>query len=122
MARHVLKIKPQRLPIGVLWPGKIIMSFILWIVFGLIVGFIASNVVGSGGGLLTDIILGVIGAVIGGWLFQERTGRGHRGHRCTPHLSTDSKSLSRTLATGEKTVFGAPGQATPPRGPLHTSD
>ncbi len=55
------------------------MSFLLWIVFGLIVGFIASNVVGSGGGLLTDIILGVIGAVIGGWLFQQFGMRGVTG-------------------------------------------
>lgn len=47
------------------------MSFIMWIVFGLIVGFIASNLMGSGGGLVLDIILGVLGAVIGGWLFQR---------------------------------------------------
>ncbi len=46
------------------------MSLIGWIVLGLISGFIASKVVNkSGEGVLLDIILGVIGAVVGGWLF-----------------------------------------------------
>jgi uncharacterized membrane protein YeaQ/YmgE (transglycosylase-associated protein family) len=47
------------------------MSFIAWIVLGLIAGFIASKVVNkSGEGVLLDIVLGVIGAVVGGYLFQ----------------------------------------------------
>ena len=47
------------------------MSFIAWIVLGLVAGFIASKLVNkSGEGLLMDIILGVVGAVIGGWLFH----------------------------------------------------
>lgn len=47
------------------------MSFIAWIVLGLIAGFIASKLVNkTGEGLLMDIILGVVGAVIGGWLFH----------------------------------------------------
>jgi uncharacterized membrane protein YeaQ/YmgE (transglycosylase-associated protein family) len=47
------------------------MSFIAWIVLGLIAGFIASKIVNkSGEGVLLDIILGVVGAVIGGYLFQ----------------------------------------------------
>jgi uncharacterized membrane protein YeaQ/YmgE (transglycosylase-associated protein family) len=47
------------------------MSFIAWIVLGLIAGFIASKIVNkSGEGFLLDIVLGVIGAVIGGYLFQ----------------------------------------------------
>jgi len=47
------------------------MSFIAWIVLGLIAGFIASKIVNkSGEGLILDIILGIVGAVIGGYLFQ----------------------------------------------------
>ena len=47
------------------------MSFIAWIVLGLIAGFIASKIVNkSGEGLLLDIILGIVGAIIGGYLFQ----------------------------------------------------
>ncbi len=47
------------------------MSFIAWIVLGLIAGFIASKIVNkTGEGLVLDIILGIVGAVLGGYLFQ----------------------------------------------------
>ncbi len=47
------------------------MSFIAWIVLGLIAGFIASKIVNkTGAGVVLDIILGIVGAVVGGWLFQ----------------------------------------------------
>jgi uncharacterized membrane protein YeaQ/YmgE (transglycosylase-associated protein family) len=47
------------------------MSVIAWIVLGLIAGFIASKIVNKAGeGALLDIVLGVIGAVVGGWLFN----------------------------------------------------
>jgi len=46
------------------------MSFITWIVLGLVAGFIASKIVNKQGeGLLLDIVLGIVGAVVGGWLF-----------------------------------------------------
>lgn len=46
------------------------MSIIGWIVLGLIAGFIASKIVNKQGvGFLLDIILGIVGAVVGGWLF-----------------------------------------------------
>lgn len=48
------------------------MSWIGWIIFGLICGFIASKIVNrSGEGFIMDVVLGVIGAVVGGWLFAE---------------------------------------------------
>ena len=48
-----------------------IMSVIAWIVLGLIAGFIASKLVNNRGeGLPFDILLGIVGAVIGGWLFN----------------------------------------------------
>jgi len=47
------------------------VSFIAWIVLGLIAGFVASKIVNkSGEGLILDIVLGIVGAVIGGYLFQ----------------------------------------------------
>ena len=47
------------------------MSILAWIVLGLISGFIASKIVNkTGEGILLDIILGIIGAVVGGWLFS----------------------------------------------------
>ena len=47
------------------------MSIIGWIVLGLIAGFIASKLVNkTGEGLILDIVLGIVGAVVGGWLFS----------------------------------------------------
>jgi uncharacterized membrane protein YeaQ/YmgE (transglycosylase-associated protein family) len=47
------------------------MSLLAWIVLGLIAGFVASKLVNkSGEGMLLDIVLGIVGAVIGGWLFR----------------------------------------------------
>ncbi len=47
------------------------MSFLAWIVLGLIAGFVASKLINkSGEGLLLDIVLGIVGAVVGGWLFH----------------------------------------------------
>jgi uncharacterized membrane protein YeaQ/YmgE (transglycosylase-associated protein family) len=46
------------------------MSFLAWIILGLIAGFIGSKLVNSRGeGLVLDIILGIVGAFVGGWLF-----------------------------------------------------
>src|ERR1700675_4130528 len=47
------------------------MSFLAWIVLGLLAGFIGSKIVNKQGeGLLLDILLGIVGAVVGGWLFN----------------------------------------------------
>jgi uncharacterized membrane protein YeaQ/YmgE (transglycosylase-associated protein family) len=47
------------------------MTIIAWIVLGLVAGYIASQIVNkSGDGILVDIGLGVVGAVVGGWLFN----------------------------------------------------
>jgi uncharacterized membrane protein YeaQ/YmgE (transglycosylase-associated protein family) len=44
------------------------MTILVWLVLGLIAGWIASLLVGGGYGLIGDIIVGIIGAVVGGWL------------------------------------------------------
>ena len=48
------------------------MSLLAWIVLGLIAGFISSKIVNNTGqGLIVDILLGVVGAVVGGILFNQ---------------------------------------------------
>ena len=48
------------------------MSFLAWIVLGLLAGFIGSKIVNRRGeGIVLDVLLGVVGAVIGGWLFHS---------------------------------------------------
>jgi uncharacterized membrane protein YeaQ/YmgE (transglycosylase-associated protein family) len=45
------------------------MSVIGWIILGLIAGFIASKIVNRHGeGIMMDIVIGIVGAVVGGWL------------------------------------------------------
>lgn len=47
-------------------------GFIWWIVIGLVAGWIAGHLTrGRGFGCLVDIILGLIGAVLGGWIFTR---------------------------------------------------
>jgi uncharacterized membrane protein YeaQ/YmgE (transglycosylase-associated protein family) len=56
------------------------MSFLAWIVLGLIAGFIGSKVVNkTGEGIFLDIILGIVGAVVGGWVFSIFGARGVTG-------------------------------------------
>jgi uncharacterized membrane protein YeaQ/YmgE (transglycosylase-associated protein family) len=48
------------------------MSILAWIVLGLLAGFIGSKIVNkSGEGVIVDILLGIVGAVLGGWLFNR---------------------------------------------------
>jgi uncharacterized membrane protein YeaQ/YmgE (transglycosylase-associated protein family) len=45
-------------------------GLIYWIVVGLIAGWLAGKVMKGGGyGVLVDIILGILGAIVGGWVF-----------------------------------------------------
>ncbi len=48
------------------------MGILLWIIFGALVGWIASMVMGTNReqGPLLDIIIGIIGAVVGGWVMS----------------------------------------------------
>jgi uncharacterized membrane protein YeaQ/YmgE (transglycosylase-associated protein family) len=48
------------------------MSIVTWIILGLISGFIASKIVNkTGEGALMDIVLGIVGAIVGGWIFSS---------------------------------------------------
>jgi len=47
------------------------MSFLAWIVLGLIAGFIASKIVNQQGeGIFLDIVLGIVGSIVGGLVFR----------------------------------------------------
>jgi uncharacterized membrane protein YeaQ/YmgE (transglycosylase-associated protein family) len=46
------------------------MELLTWIIVGLIAGVLASLVVGGGYGILADIVIGIVGAFIGAWLFR----------------------------------------------------
>ena len=47
------------------------MSFVAWIVLGVIAGFLGSKIVNrTGEGLIRDLILGIVGAIVGGWIFS----------------------------------------------------
>ena len=48
------------------------MSILAWIILGLIAGFVGSKIVNkTGEGIILDIVLGIVGAVVGGWLFAR---------------------------------------------------
>ena len=53
------------------------MSLFVWILLGLLAGFVASHLVNHRGeGMVLDILLGIVGAIVGGWLFHML---GHAG-------------------------------------------
>ena len=47
------------------------MSILAWIILGLIAGFLASKIVNKAGeGIVMDILLGIVGAIVGGYVFS----------------------------------------------------
>jgi uncharacterized membrane protein YeaQ/YmgE (transglycosylase-associated protein family) len=56
------------------------MSIIGWLILGLVAGFIASKIVNAQGqGLMLDIVLGIVGAIVGGILFSAFGAEGITG-------------------------------------------
>ena len=48
------------------------MDILTWIIVGLVAGVLASMVMGGTGyGIIGDIIIGIVGAFVGGWLFRQ---------------------------------------------------
>lgn len=46
------------------------MDILTWIIVGLVAGVLASLLVG-GYGLIADIVIGIVGAFVGGWIFAQ---------------------------------------------------
>lgn len=62
------QIATREVDIRVGWPS----SLLGWIILGLLAGWLAGKLVrGSGFGCIGDIIIGLIGSVIGGWVFTK---------------------------------------------------
>lgn len=57
------------------------MNVVLWIVLGAVAGWIAGSLVKGRGqqGLITNVIVGVVGALVGGWIFDLLGGAGVTG-------------------------------------------
>jgi uncharacterized membrane protein YeaQ/YmgE (transglycosylase-associated protein family) len=71
------------------------MSMIVWILLGLVLGLILSKIVSTTGeGTVVDILLGIVGAVLGGWLFNLFGGTGVTG------FNTDSVYSAGIAAIG----------------------
>jgi uncharacterized membrane protein YeaQ/YmgE (transglycosylase-associated protein family) len=60
-------------------------TFLIWLVIGLIAGWLASAVMGGGFGVVGDIVIGVVGAFLGGFIFRAL------------HLSMPFKGLASTI-------------------------
>lgn len=60
--------------------GENDMSILAWLVVGLIAGFLASKIVNrTGGSLVLDLVLGIVGAMVGGFLFNQFGAHGATG-------------------------------------------
>ena len=45
------------------------MGILAWLILGLLAGFIGSKIVNkSGEGMILDILIGIVGAIVGGWV------------------------------------------------------
>jgi uncharacterized membrane protein YeaQ/YmgE (transglycosylase-associated protein family) len=55
------------------------MSLLAWIVVGLIAGWLASQVVASRFGIIGDTVIGMVGALVGGFLFEQFGSTGTTG-------------------------------------------
>ncbi len=87
------------------------MSVISWIILGVIAGFLGSKIVNrSGQGILMDIVLGIVGAVVGGLIFSAFGASGVTtstfmiGSRsCTPSLGAASLKQARDAISNAST-------------------
>ena len=77
------------------------MSILAWIVLGLIAGFVGSKIVNrTGEGLVLDLALGIVGAVVGGFLFNlfvvdSGHGVGWGGMLCPPGTGLTADDVQR---------------------------
>jgi uncharacterized membrane protein YeaQ/YmgE (transglycosylase-associated protein family) len=60
-------------------------TFLIWMVIGLVAGWLASAVVGGGYGVIGDIVIGIVGAFLGGLIFR------------TLHIGTPFRGLASTI-------------------------
>ena len=86
------------------------MDILTWLIVGLVAGVLASLVMGGTGyGLVGDIIIGIAGAFVGGWVLRELGASVHVGStsrrrigasptaRALPDRSDMNKAAAKTL-------------------------
>ena len=52
------------------------MNFIIWLIVGGIIGWLASIVMKRPEGLILNIVVGIVGSMLGGWLISPMLGAG----------------------------------------------
>ncbi len=58
--------------VGQVFGVAIDRSFLSWVLLGLVAGWLAGKIArGRGFGCLTGILLGLVGSVLGGWIFRK---------------------------------------------------
>src|ERR1035441_3970990 len=65
-------------------------TILVWIAIGLVAGWLASGVVGGGYGVVGDIVLGIVGAFLGGLIFRAL------------HLGTPFRGVASTIFVGDR--------------------
>jgi uncharacterized membrane protein YeaQ/YmgE (transglycosylase-associated protein family) len=86
------------------------MRFLWWIIVGWIAGWAPGKIMrGSGHGALTDILIGIAGALVGGWIMRSLGFAGHGGTIYTILVAIGGAillTLIYRLATGRKSGHG----------------
>jgi uncharacterized membrane protein YeaQ/YmgE (transglycosylase-associated protein family) len=52
------------------------MHFIFWLAVGGLIGWAAAKLIGSPGGMLTNVVIGIVGVATGGWVLAPMVGAG----------------------------------------------
>ena len=79
---------------------------IVWILLGLVLGLILSKIVSTTGeGTVVDILLGIVGAVLGGWLFNLFGGTGVTGFNIDSIYSAGIAALGAIILMALYHVF-----------------
>jgi len=52
------------------------MNILIWLVVGAVIGWLASVIMRTQEGILLNIVIGIVGALIGGWLISPLVGAG----------------------------------------------
>jgi uncharacterized membrane protein YeaQ/YmgE (transglycosylase-associated protein family) len=77
---------------------ELTMSFVVWVVLGLAAGFIGGRLANrSGKSIMPDVLLGIVGAVTGGWLFYAFGPPGVNGFHLESHFAAVFGSLGFLL-------------------------
>ena len=53
------------------------MNFIIWLIVGGLIGYVASMVMKRPEGMIMNVIVGIVGSMLGGWLISPLLGAGH---------------------------------------------